>query len=867
MRRGAGIASMRPMRTLTRHSSVALGALLLGAASWSAPAPAAELVVTIAELDAALDTLDDGAGSDGTGRAALEALVVRRIADELADADVELEAGALVHDERIVNREFRDGCTETLIRSLDARVRLTRDTRLALELDSLDAPIRISLDVAAELSASGRARQRLGVRLGDCRRLATDNFDVTASGPFRIRLDVELELAPSFAPPATLRFEPRVRVTGDLVASDVDVDVDDSLLSGLIENLLTDLIEDAFSPERVAGELAALRADVAGALDAELDGGAVEIALPVPDDERTRRLYALFGPERPLELTLAHLDDRRVEFLAAIVLGDADALEALVGDAASCEALGLLRASLPRAPAYTLAGGACEVAAFPGDRGPLPTDGSGVTGPATLYADAGCTRAFEFSPTSMPEYCLATLDPLRLGTPAHDETDLDRWTLWPGTALDALALPATGTAQPYTVRTRYRSVETDGGTCELEMRVHVPVPDVSVPDVSDPDGTGADALARRPVLAFHGGSWSGRTTGALGIEAMARHFVDAGFTVFQPFYRLLGDDEAVPACRNAAFDDVVADAHAALDWTAANAARYGAAGRPIVFGQSAGGQLAANLAVERADEIERAVLFYAPTDFGDFAARIRSGAYDYPAGLNILERVFDEPAADVAPDDPLLLRHSLPARIAADPGSVPPMFLLHGEMDELLPFRQSVRACNALAGDPEGGPAPLGPELVELRRTLACDARTSELHLIAEGEHALDACLGAGLCLSGSPESAALVADSIRRMLAWAGEPRPVPAAPASDAAPAGTAPSDGAAAPPADGALGVVPDGGAAVATTGGGAGGGALAWAGTLLLLGASIARRATRRLGRAHAVPTLQFRTPRSIERIGR
>ena len=833
--------------------------------------------MTLDELDAALGTLDDGAGADGTGQAALEALVVGRVADELRAADVALEAGAPLYRGRVENREFRDGCTETLVRRLDASVRLLGDTRLALELDSLADPIRLSLDLAAELDARGRARQRLGVRVGGCHRLATDNFDVSASGPFRLRLDVELRLRPTFATPATLRFEPLVSVDGELVDADIDVDVDDSLLEGLIEDLLVDLIEDAFSPERVAAELAGLRADVAEALDAELDGGTVEIELPTPDDARLRRLYRIFGPERPLELTLAHLDDRRTEFLAALVLGDADALEGLVGDAASCEALDLLRAPLGHAPAHSTASGAC--AAATADDPGLPTGAEpGVTGPATLYADENCTRPFEFVPTTVREYCLATLDPLRLGNPAHDEARLGRWTLWPGTTLDALALPAAGTRQPFTARERYRTVETAGGACELEMRVHVPVPDASVPGSSVPDSSvpvpGATGAARRPVLAFHGGSWSGRTTGALGVDAMARHFTGAGFVVFQPFYRLLGDEESVPACRNAAFDDIVDDAHAALDWVGANAARFGAAGRPVVFGQSAGGQLAANLAVERADDVERAALFYAPSDFGDFAARARAGEYDYPAGLDILERVFGVPVAEVAPDDPLLLRHSLPARIATDPDAHPPMFLLHGEMDELLPFRQSVRACNALAGDVERGPAPLAPELVELRRTVRCDARGSTLHLVAEGEHALDACIAEGLCPSGSAESAALVADSIRTMLAWAGEPRPVPAVQVADAGPSGgTDPQAGAGGGPPDdaptpgAAADDVPPGAAGIVAGGsaGGSAGGAASWA-LALLLGAAgaaralarrFARRPTRRpvhrLGRGRRVPT--------------
>ena len=151
-----------------------------------------------------------------------------------------------------------------------------------------------------------------------------------------------------------------------------------------------------------------------------------------------------------------------------------------------------------------------------------------------------------------------------------------------------------------------------------------------------------------------------------------------------------------------------------------------------------------------------------------------------------------------------------------------------------------MRACNALGGDPDAGPAPLAPTLTELRRTVACDARGSALHLIAEGEHALDACIGDGLCLSGSPDSAALVADSIRTMLAWAGEPRP-PTALAVDGSGAQAA-RDGAGVADDPGVGGADPasSGASGGASGDGSGGGGGSLWPPLLLLLlGAGVAR----------------------------
>jgi len=51
-----------------------------------------------------------------------------------------------------------------------------------------------------------------------------------------------------------------------------------------------------------------------------------------------------------------------------------------------------------------------------------------------------------------------------------------------------------------------------------------------------------------------------------------------------------------------------------------------------------------------------------------------------------------------------------------------------------------------------------------------CADDGSELHLITEGEHALDRCIADELCLAGSPQSAAKESDSVQRMLTWLNE-------------------------------------------------------------------------------------------------
>ena len=82
-----------------------------------------------------------------------------------------------------------------------------------------------------------------------------------------------------------------------------------------------------------------------------------------------------------------------------------------------------------------------------------------------------------------------------------------------------------------------------------------------------------------------------------------------------------------------------------------------------------------------------------------------------------------------------------------------------------MPYQQSIRLCNALAGRAIDSPSPDATS--ELRSILDCGHAESQLHLIKEGEHTLDLCVADELCLAGSPASAALTRDSVEQMLDW----------------------------------------------------------------------------------------------------
>ena len=123
--------------------------------------------------------------------------------------------------------------------------------------------------------------------------------------------------------------------------------------------------------------------------------------------------------------------------------------------------------------------------------------------------------------------------------------------------------------------------------------------------------------------------------------------------------------------------------------------------------------------------------------------------------------------------------NSLPQIVAGNSVNAP-LFLLHGELDSVVPFSQSVRLCNALSGDPASGPAPFTHNLTGERRIINCDENSSTLHLLAQGEHALDVCIAQGVCASGNRAGAETVADSIGQMLVWMA-PASSPLAPADD--------------------------------------------------------------------------------------
>jgi len=685
-----------------------------------------------------LSELDSALAQSQSEPDAVQRLVLEKISQRFDALDINLQNGDLLFEDAIIDEVVEDGCASTIVRRMDTEIKVLGDSSLSFTLDSLYDPISISLEIAAQVDAMGRAKQVIGFRFGECVSVATDNFDFAASGPLRMRLDLSLSLNPDWVDADTLRITPDFTLKGELLQSDLNVEVEDSYLRGVIESFLQDEVDDVFNAERLEQELGELQAGLQSDIAAESTNGSYEIELPPATDDQILALYELLSPQSGFPLTAEFLNERRLEILAALISGDKAAIDALLSDAAYCQLSDSLQVPLTSRPVYEQTSAGCVV--------------SNLNTETILFGDAACAESFDYFPTNYAGFCQEVLSQNRLGN-ANSRTDqLQRWTQSPGSSLEVGALPITGKALPFVQRVNYKNVGTASGNCRLEMRVYKSNP---------------TARNEKIMIALHGGSWQNRSSGFLGIENAATHFVSEGFTVFAPFYRLIASEDGSVECQNATLDELLLDVRDAFDWVKANADSFGAQGKPALFGQSAGGHLAAYLAVTQPEQVDRAVLLYAPLDFEDFGGQIKSGSYTNQTGINIMRRVTGQDIDSLDLQSRVVQENTFTKQVQQSSGNYPPMFMLHGESDSLLPVTQSVRMCNALSGNLDAGPATNAVDTGRVKNVVTCDDRGSSLHLVGEGEHTLDLCISDELCLSGSPASAAATADSMQSMLDW----------------------------------------------------------------------------------------------------
>ncbi|HLK76765.1 MAG TPA: alpha/beta hydrolase [Streptosporangiaceae bacterium] len=189
-----------------------------------------------------------------------------------------------------------------------------------------------------------------------------------------------------------------------------------------------------------------------------------------------------------------------------------------------------------------------------------------------------------------------------------------------------------------------------------------------------------------PVVVYvHGGGWqrgSRRDPPPLLDADFYDQIAAHGLAVAAVDYRLSGE---------ARFPAALEDVRAAVDWVRENASAYGLdAERVFLWGDSAGGHVAL-LAALTGTTVRAAVGWFPVTDMLGMPADVaEAGGVPDPGPDSREARLLGAPAASV----PDLARQASPVT-HAHPG-VPPVLLVHGAADDLVPAAQSVRLAEAL---------------------------------------------------------------------------------------------------------------------------------------------------------------------------
>jgi acetyl esterase len=195
-------------------------------------------------------------------------------------------------------------------------------------------------------------------------------------------------------------------------------------------------------------------------------------------------------------------------------------------------------------------------------------------------------------------------------------------------------------------------------------------------DASVPDGPGPFPA----VILVHGGGFT-RGSKITYIDPMFQPLTRAGFAWFTIDYRM-GPGVTI--------EDMIADTQAALNFVYDNAAEYHVNRKKIVLlGESAGGFLVDYVALKNTGPATLAglVSFYSPADMSLVFPKPRTvspGPTLDPFGVGSL-----------APEAKAQHLHDLSPFYMVRKG-LPPTLVLHGSLDEQVPFIQGLRFCDAL---------------------------------------------------------------------------------------------------------------------------------------------------------------------------
>lgn len=198
-------------------------------------------------------------------------------------------------------------------------------------------------------------------------------------------------------------------------------------------------------------------------------------------------------------------------------------------------------------------------------------------------------------------------------------------------------------------------------------------------DLRRPAGTAGPAPV---VIVIHGGGWDGGDRNE--VAGFNDWLVTQGWTVAAIDYRL-APEHPWPAQRE--------DVRAAIAWLKEHGDELGLdANRLVLFGRSAGGQIAAAVGYGTRDPAIRGVIaLYAPFDM-EFAWSV-SREDDALNSLNLMRQFLGGPPDDSRRE----VYRSASAQELVQAGRTPPTLLLHGSLDTLVWRRHSERLAARLA--------------------------------------------------------------------------------------------------------------------------------------------------------------------------
>jgi acetyl esterase/lipase len=208
----------------------------------------------------------------------------------------------------------------------------------------------------------------------------------------------------------------------------------------------------------------------------------------------------------------------------------------------------------------------------------------------------------------------------------------------------------------------------------LELDLYLPDTDEPVPD------------GPLPVIVYvHGGGWR-RGSRREPLPVLGAGFYGSlaaqGFAVAAIDYRLSGE---------ARFPAPLEDVRTAVGWVRDNAASHGLdADRVFLWGDSSGGHLAL-LAALTGTKVKGAVAWFPVTDLAGMLSDVaEAGGVPDPGPDSREAQLLGAPARSV----PELAYQASP--VAHVSAAAPPILLMHGAVDDMVPTVQSVRLAEAL---------------------------------------------------------------------------------------------------------------------------------------------------------------------------